>query len=88
MLIHSAINLRGVDQINQDPDMLYHQGETIRLINDRLGGLGNQVASNATIITVAQMTHIEVCLLIVMRNQFSGTDVTRVCRSCLVLRVT
>lgn len=60
LLVHSALNLRGVRQLKHDPDMLYHQGETIRLINDRLGDSGYKVASDATIFTVANMTHLEV----------------------------
>jgi hypothetical protein len=60
LLVHSALNLRGIQQLKQDPDILYHQGETIRLINDRLGDSGHKVASDATIFTVANMTHLEV----------------------------
>jgi hypothetical protein len=41
--------------------MLYHQGETIRLINDKLGDPDQQPASDATISTVVNMTHLEVC---------------------------
>lgn len=63
LLVHSALNLRGIEQLKQDPDMLYHQGETIRLINDRLRDPEQQVASDATIFTVANMTHLEVCFL-------------------------
>jgi hypothetical protein len=63
LLVHSALNLRGIEQLKQDPEMLYHQGETIRLINDRLRDPEQQVASDATIFTVANMTHLEVCLL-------------------------
>jgi hypothetical protein len=40
--------------------MFYHQGETIRLINGRLGDPDHKVASDATIFTVANMTHLEV----------------------------
>jgi hypothetical protein len=43
--------------------MLYHQGETIRLINDRLGDPDHRVATDATIFTVCNMTHLEVCFL-------------------------
>ena len=60
LLVHSAVNLRGIRQIKKDPDMLYHQGETIRLINDRLGDPDQQFASDATISTVVNMTHLEV----------------------------
>ncbi len=61
LLVHSALNLRGVGQLKQDHEMLYHQGETIRLINSRLGDSREKIASEATIFTVANMTHIEVC---------------------------
>ena len=61
LLVHSALNLRGVGQLKQDHEMLYHQGETIRLINGRLGDSQDKPASEATIFTVANMTHIEVC---------------------------
>ena len=60
LLVHSALNLRGIRQLKKDPDMLYHQGETIRLINDSLGNPEQQYASNATISTVVNMTHLEV----------------------------
>ena len=61
LLVHSALNLRGLGQLKQDHEMLYHQGETIRLINGRLGDSRHKTASEATIFTVANMTHIEVC---------------------------
>jgi Fungal specific transcription factor domain len=60
LLVHSALNLRGIEQLKQDSNMLYHQGETIRLINARLRDPEQQVASDATIFTVANMTHLEV----------------------------
>lgn len=61
LLVHSAFNLRGVGQLKQDHEMLYHQGEAIRLINGRLGDSRDKPASEATIFTVVNMTHFEVC---------------------------
>lgn len=60
LLVHSAFNLRGVGQLKQDHEMLYHQGEAIRLINGRLGDSRDKPASEATIFTVANMTHFEI----------------------------
>ncbi|KAE9381097.1 hypothetical protein N431DRAFT_392008 [Stipitochalara longipes BDJ] len=70
LLVHSALNLRGIGQLKHDPDMLYHQGETIRLINDRLGDVGQQFASDATISTVVNMTHLEI-----LSGDSSGTKI-------------
>jgi len=74
VLVHSALNLCSMRQINPDPDMLYHQGETIRLINDRLGDPDHRVATDTTIFTVANMTHLEVCFLLYPAHCVSGSN--------------
>lgn len=62
LLVHSALNLRSQRNPSPDADMLYHQGESIRLINDRLGDPCHRVATDATIFTVCNMAHLEVGL--------------------------
>jgi hypothetical protein len=59
-LLHSALSISMLRRDNSSTDLLFHQGQAIRLINERIGDPNNQTTSDATIATVANLTCFEV----------------------------
>ena len=58
-LFVSALNICGLQGIPVSPDVFYFKGETIRIINERLGNV-KEMASDGMIGAVASLAHLEV----------------------------
>src|ERR1700689_4805752 len=59
-LLHSALSISMLRGQSYTSDLLFHQGEAIRFINERIGDPYNKASSDATIAAVANLTTFEV----------------------------
>lgn len=62
ILFIAALDIAGLRGTAESSDILYWKGETIRVINSRLGD-PVQMATDGTITAVAALSHLEVYLL-------------------------
>jgi hypothetical protein len=59
-LLHSALSISMLRGQNSTSDLLFHQGQAIRFVNERIGDPHNQATSDTTIAAVANLTAFEV----------------------------
>jgi hypothetical protein len=61
-LAHSALSLCNIARSRSSPDMAYHAGQAIRLVNKRIANSPQEAVSDATMFAVGCLTHFEVRL--------------------------
>jgi len=59
-LLHSVLSISMLRGQSFTSDLLFHQGQAIRFVNERIGEQHNQATSDATIAAVANLTAFEV----------------------------
>jgi len=59
-LLHSALSISMLRGQSATSDLLFHQGQAIRLVNERIGDPHNKATSDATIAAVANLATFEV----------------------------
>lgn len=63
MLAHVAMTLCDLSGIKSSPDLVYHVGQAITLVNKRIANRNHKAITKETIFAVACLTGLEVCAL-------------------------